>query len=74
MESNTPLPKVHFRCPLSVRSAIQRGHKEAPLHGAQVERPGLEWSFGWTPEGTGVHNVYAGCSEVEHACVHACRH
>jgi hypothetical protein len=28
-----------------------------------VEILSLEWSFGWSPEGTGVHNVYAGCSE-----------
>jgi len=48
-------------------SAMNKITEMAGLGGAYhvgVEILSLEWSFGWTPEGTGVHNVYAGCSEA----------
>jgi len=47
-------------------SAVNKLTELAGLGGAYhvgVEIFALEWSFGWTPQSTGVHNVYAGCSE-----------
>lgn len=48
-------------------SAINKFTELAGLGGAYhvgIEIFSLEWSFGWTPQGTGVHNVYSGCSEA----------
>lgn len=51
---------------LSGASVLNKVTELAGIGGAYhvgVEIFCLEWSFGWSPHGTGVHNVYAGCSE-----------
>jgi len=66
------LPAYHADVALSVyslngASAMNKITELAGLGGAYhvgVEIFCLEWSFGWTPQHTGVHNVYAGCSEA----------
>lgn len=65
-------PAYHADVALSVyslngASAMNKVTELAGLGGAYhvgIEIFCLEWSFGWTPLHTGVHNVYAGCSEA----------
>jgi hypothetical protein len=52
---------------LNGASAINKVTEFAGLGGAYhvgLEVFCLEWSYGWCPHGTGVHNVYAGCSDL----------
>jgi hypothetical protein len=52
---------------LNGASAVNKITEFAGLGGAYhvgIEIFCLEWSYGWCPHGTGVHNVYAGCSDL----------